>query len=195
MRLHGGLADIEFVGDLLVEQALADHAKHAQLLGRQRREPFREILLLRRAALVRGLWRERCGNEDLAVHHAANGVGQFGLFRGFRHETADPAIHGLGNNTWILEAGDDDDRKAGKAGAHPQHAFEALDRGHGEIDQRQIEILPALDMRHRFLDRGGFDDLRVRIGRAHGALERLAEERMIVDDEETVHRVAPRRTK
>ena len=35
MRLHRGLAHLQFVGDLLVKQALAQHSKNPQLLRRQ----------------------------------------------------------------------------------------------------------------------------------------------------------------
>ncbi len=126
-------------------------------------------------------------HEDLAVHDAADGVGEFGLRR-FRNEAADPAIHRLGDDARILEAGDDDDRKAGIARADTQHAFEPFDRRHGEIDQREIEARPALDMRHRLFDRGCLDHFRLGIGGAHGAFERLAKKRMIVDDQKAVHR-------
>ena len=54
MGLDGRLGDAEFVGDLLVQQALRQHHQHADLLRRQRSEPARQRARLRVRLRVAG---------------------------------------------------------------------------------------------------------------------------------------------
>ena len=53
MGLHGRLANLQFVGDLLVQQALAQHLQHAQLLGCQRAKALDEFEGFNRANLAK----------------------------------------------------------------------------------------------------------------------------------------------
>src|SRR5664279_6118421 len=46
MNLHRGLADLEFIGDLLVLQTLAQHIEHPQLLRREVMKALQQLVIV-----------------------------------------------------------------------------------------------------------------------------------------------------
>ena len=89
----------------------------------------------------------------------------------------------------------DHHRQARIARAQLQQPLETVDARHVEVEQRQIEgLLPGQQL-ERFADRLGLDRVDIGIGHPDGAVQRLAEQRVVVDDQESgnvvVHAASP----
>ena len=66
-----------------------------------------------------------------------------------------------------------------------QQTFEAVDARHVQIEQRHIERLFAREHLDRLIDRPRFDRVDVGVCHLHSAVQRIAKQRVVVDDQET----------
>lgn len=108
MGLDRCLADIELKGDLLVEQALAQHLKHAELLARQRLEPVGKSCRLQAG---HGVCRKHpLGAVTSPASTIVDPLQQSPLASRFWYETGCAADNSFFDDVLIGECRDDHDR-------------------------------------------------------------------------------------
>jgi len=97
----------------------------------------------------------------------------------------------LADDVLILLARHDSDGQARIGLAQAQEAGEAGRIRQREVEQREVDALPGRQDMQGIPDRHRFEDPRLRQGQPHRIAERLAKQRMIVDDQEAGHGAFP----
>ena len=174
MGLHGGLADAELVGDLLVLVALDHQRQHAPLLRRELGGALGE-------GIGAACFRRR---EDLAVQHGADRAGDLLQRRRLVDIGRGAELVGAADHGSLARRRDDDDRHGRMIGAQQGQAGQPVHARHVEVEQQRIGLglrsSAACDLRqaagHR--DRGAGEGL------AQGRGQRIAHHRMVVGDQE-----------
>ena len=188
--LDGGGTHVQLVRDLLVEQPLAQHEQHAQLLRGQAEHALDQRVGL---ALVRGIGRlpgfghvhvpRQDGLQRGGQHLAAERLGQ---------EPGRAVVQGLVDDLAGLHAGDDQHRQPGVQGAQPQQPIEPGDTRDVQVQQRDVVVAIGIECGDGRIDRGDLHGQRCRIRHPYRGRQRIAEQRMVIDDQDAgqlVHRV------
>ena len=181
MGLHGGLGDPEFVGDLLVEQALGQHGQHAHLLRRQGAEAADEVGGLR---VLGGREIHVRRGPGVAGKHRLDGAADAVDVDGFRNEPGGAEIHGPADHGGLLRGRHDHHRKLGILRPERHEAGKALDARHGQVEQDQVDVA--------FLGEGGVQVIHPtrfhHPGLGHdggnGLPQRAAKQRMVVGNDD-----------
>jgi hypothetical protein len=182
VRLDRCLGDAELVGDLLVQQARRQHRQHPELLGRQAREPRCDIGL---GALERRRFRvHRSGYPDVTVQYGLQGLDHLLDGGGFRHEAGGAVRDRTADHGGIFVGRDDHDRQRGMMGAHLHQRTEAIRARHVQVEQQQVGLRVAFGFVEQRGDRIRFNHRRVRHGSSERVPESLAEQRMVVCDDD-----------
>ena len=111
MRLDGRLGDAEFIGDLLVEQALREHHQHPHLLRRQRGEPPHQRARLRDWRCASGRNRAASTAPSSTVRIAA----RIDSTQRFGHIGRRAELEAMADHRAILVARNDDHRRGGRS--------------------------------------------------------------------------------
>ena len=187
MRLDGRLGHAEFVGDLLVLQTRADHVEHAQLLRRQVLQAAQHVAALDFGGLRLVDVAETLRQIDRAVEHFLDRLGEFVLRGRLGDEAGDANGQQVAYDARVLVARHHHDREVRMGRTHAHEAGQAGGAGQEEVEQAKVDIALAAKHAQGFVDRGGFEDFAFRTLLPHGAFQRLAKERMVVDDQNASH--------
>ena len=114
---------------------------------------------------------------------AAVAVADHVLLRPLPYAEPDRLVHDPG----VVQTGDDHDRDAGKGRAQQNQSFEAGGAGQGEIEQNDLDSGFASKDIAGGLDVAGFEDLGVGESELDRAAKRLAEHRVVVNDQKSGH--------
>ena len=79
---------------------------------------------------------------------------------------------------------DDQDRHAGKTSTDGDQPVEAADPAHRQVEKRQLDAAVGSEDRAGGLDPIGLMQHRIRMSQPDGRRQRLAEQRVVVDDQE-----------
>ena len=173
MRLDRSLRNAQLVSDLFVEQALAQHHEHTELVRRQRTQRHRDARLF---AFETVLAHVDAGRQpDLPLEHGANAFFECAYWRGFRDETAGAVLNGPLDHGGIVERRHDHRRQQFVVAANPGQRREAADAGHAQVEKQQVCLRVLLDYALQRVQAVGFDDLRVIDAIADRVDQRFAE--------------------
>ena len=174
VRLHGGFADAQLVGDLLVLVALDHQREHAPLLRRELGGALGEGI---------GGWRFR-RREDLAVQHRAHRAGDL-VQRGRLVDIGRGAeLIGAPHHGRLARRRHDDDRHGGMIRAQHGKAGQPIHARHVEIEQQRIGFRRAVQRRRGLGQGGRHVDMRAGEGLAERRRQGVAHHRMVVGDQE-----------
>ncbi len=181
MGLDRGFGDIQLEGDLLVEQAFAEHGEHPELLRRETGKPGAGRLGL--LAQGRGTFHLRWP-PGVAVQHLTDGLLQGTQIAGLGDEAAGTELPGALHHGRFFLGRDHHHGHLGILAAQEDQTGKAVGAGHVEIEQDQIPVGALGQAGLEFGDVGHFGEPRLG-AQAQGErlLQRAAKQRMIVGDQ------------
>ena len=181
MGLHRRLGDIEFIGNLLVEETCPQHHQHAHLLRREGGEALGEIVDL--ALLVGQLLGDGRG-PDLAFENGRDSAAHL-LGRGrFRNEAGGAQRQSPADHGGLFLTRDDGHRHGGKLRAEIGKAREPLHARHLEIEQHEIAIPVVVEDLDAVVEARGLAHRGVGEHTRQRALHGIAEQGVVIDDDD-----------
>ena len=183
MRLDGGFGHAEFIGDLLVEQPLGQHAEHPRLLRRQRLQALDEVRDFR-VALDAEVDAGRRG--DAAGKHSFDRAADFFHARRFRDEARRAEFQRAANGFRIVMGRHDDHGHGRVDAAQRDQAGQAGCSRHRQVEEHEIDVVVLGHQRLGALEIAGLQDCRHVAQPGQRLLQRAAEQRMVVRDHELV---------
>ena len=183
MRLDRRLRDVELIGDLLVEQALGEHAEHPRLLRRQAEQLADQVGHFR-IALDAEL--DIAGRGDAAGQHRLHGAADLLDARRFGDEAGGAEFERAPDRDRIVMRRNDDHRHGRMDAAQRDQPGQPAGAGHRQVEQDEVEVVIAGDHRLGVVEIAGLENLDVVGHCRQSLLERATKQRMIVSDDELV---------
>lgn len=179
MRFDRRFGDVGFVGDLLVELAVAQHLQDAEFLRGEFADAARDVVFF---AAGGGCGR-RCGRRPtIAGQNMTDAFAELRRIGGFRQKPDRAVIERAAHGRRVLARGNDHHRQLQMQGAQMHERAEALRAGHVEIEQSQNGVGFALWERVERVDVLGFVQHRAGNRPQHRAAQGFAEQRVIVGE-------------
>lgn len=187
--LHGRLRDLHVVSDLLVEHAGTQHAEDSELLRSELRHALCHIE--RRAVDHRLGRRAKSGRvHHLATQHGQDVAAYGGGVDALGNEALRAERESLAHDVRIIHGRDDDDGQLRAGAAQVRQGAEAVRTGQIQIEEQQIGARMKFQRVEQPCDALGLEGLALRTCRGNGAAQRVAIQRVIIDDENFVFDVS-----
>ncbi len=180
---HRRFRHVEVVGDLLVEQARAQHAEHAELLRRQVGDAVRDLEFFDGSG--RSAWRLVARRRvDFSGQHRLDGLADLAGLRRLRDEPLRAEAQRRGDGLRVVVGGNDDDGQLGPAAAHVRERIEAVRTRHVEVEQQQVRAGIRFGGGEHRCHGIRLDESDAAIETADRGLHRFAKQRMVVGDDD-----------